>query len=423
MTGPNPYEGVTIDPATCPVDAPPASMPEPEGSDADWQPPFGFVRVGDLPLKIERWLVPGLVVGDAAQIISGAPGGAKSSIVRALCCHLASGRGAMARPDGKPAVCVWGVTEDSPRTLTSTAVAEGLTAEETRRIIVTDSLEKRIVDPKLRQDVIKWLRKESVELLIIDTLSKAATTCGFKINDAEGARGILDPCAEIARVVPGLSVVVLSHTVKSPDVQGQNRIAGSIQVAGAVRMAAIVDPCEGGVVLKQEKTNNLKNMHTWTFKQVALSADEARANLQAGGWTFKEEEFGELLLTFKRQEVTWAPHDRDGLIDASTCIITIGAGGLPVPINREQKILKQSAELEAIKKSILHRLEVADRPVPWADIVAGAALGTGDRILRKARLELSESGQVVVKRQPGSNTTIIELATSIEPLPADLNLT
>ena len=422
MTGPNPFEGVVIDPSVCPVDTQPTSMLEPEVSDADWQPPFGFVRVGDLSLKIERWLVPGLVVGDAAQIISGAPGGAKSSIVRALCCHLASGRGAMARPDGKPAVCVWGVTEDSPRVLTSTAVSEGLTAEETRRIIVTDSLEKRIVDPKLRQDVIRWLRRESVELLIIDPLSKASTTCGFKVNDAEGARGVLDPCAEIAATVPGLSVIVLSHTVKSPDVQGQNRIAGSVQVGAAVRMASIVDPCEGGVVLKQEKTNNQKDMHTWTFKQVALSAEEARTNLQSGGWTFEEEEFEELLLTFKRQEVTWTPRDKDNHIDATTGIITIGAGGLPAPITREQKVLKQNAELEAIKKSILHRLEVAARPIPWSDIVAGAALGTGDRILRKARLDLSESGQVVVKKQPGSNTTIIELAKPIEPLPADLNL-
>jgi hypothetical protein len=430
MAGPNPFEGVVIDPATCPVDAPPASMPKEASGGVEEL--FSVQWLDNLEPKPETWLVPGLIPEGVITAIAGDPGSGKTSIVRSMCAQLASGRGPLARSDGQPVKSLWLCSEDAPASsMTPAAIAEGLTKTEGARIGFANGLDAHILDAKAAPAICKQLIRHDVRLVVVDTLALLASRAGLDLNSGKDSRAVFSSLDRLCHGVPGLSVVVICHNNRSKDNEGVAKVAGSHQILSSVRLCLMVERSERfATVLTEVKSNLSSPVEQRRFTRITLSRSDVETSIADGGWDIKAEIDDQFSRSFCKQVVKGVTFHigNDGLcggnhIDTTTGLITVGTGGLPAPVTREQKLLKQNAELEAIKKSILHRLEVAARPIPWSDIVDGAALGTGDRILRKARLELSESGQVVVKKQPGSNTTIIELAKPIEPLPADLNLT
>jgi hypothetical protein len=371
-----------------------------------------FTGVGELTPVPEKWLVPGLLVGNACQIIAGAPGSGKTSIVRAICCHLARGSGAMADPEGRPVKSCWAVMEDSRSTLTSAAIAEGLSTSEANRILISEPLEAKILDPKERLKIIEAMRHEGIGLLVVDTLAKTAGFKGISLNDGDGARSVLDPCAEIATSVP-MTVLVLSHTVKSNEPQGQNRIAGSTQIAGAVRLAAVVDSAGPGVSLQQVKTNMQRPMDTWTFKQVGITADEARTSIEAGGWNIKEEEFNDLLLTFKRQDATrllWDPSKAESIGGGQSQGDLLGT----MPYRIAARFDKAAADLVSI-------LRGNGNEMPWKRLTAEVQrLGSSRENAKTARDGLEGCGRIETYRESSGGPVVVRLVPDPDEQVEDL---
>jgi hypothetical protein len=154
-------------------------------------------------------------------------------------------------------------------------------------------------------------------------------------------------------------------------------------------------------------------MDTWTFKQVGITADEARTSIEAGGWNIKEEEFNDLLLTFKRQDATrllWDPSKAESIGGGQSQGDLLGT----MPYRIAARFDKAAADLVSI-------LRGNGNEMPWKRLTAEVQrLGSSRENAKTARDGLEGCGRIETYRESSGGPVVVRLVPDPDEQVEDL---
>ncbi|MCY2945181.1 MAG: AAA family ATPase, partial [Planctomycetota bacterium] len=363
--------------------------------------PFKLVTCDAITSSVPEWLSPNVLPRGVCTLLTGKAGSGKTSLVRAMVGHLASGQGVLACPSG-PIEILWLCYEDSPAALLLPAlIAEGLTTEERARVHLLDGDDPMAPTVKGFQRLSDTLgANPKIQLLIVDTLALWVTGAGADLNDQKEVRATLGPLQALCER-RGITAVVIHHEVKNAEVQGSLRAAGSAQIGAAVRLHWGVVPDAGGAKLVHLKSNiGLDSPKCVRFRKASLSKEEAlEACRQVGADTSAlESKDGGFFAAYCRQEIAFdlAPMAGDDWLDAT--------------FRAEPSIAlnKRKARLLAAEKTILHKMQVMGSPGiwhRWSDVRAGLIHNETSSVLENAMQGLV-SAKALEKLGPGAGKGI-----------------
>ena len=275
-------------------------------------------------VKPERidWLSRGFLPLGKATLLVASAGCGKSSVARCAMGHLVRGEGLLSYHGGPVEIIILTTEDSEGEHFVPAMLAEGCTKDEMDRIYVCHGVrvgedgEGPVTNREFGKldGILK--ANPNIKLIFVDPLAGLVSASGCEINSSEGARDVTGRLHEMAKK-HNIAVLILGHEVKSKEVTGAAKAAGSHQHSASVRLHWRLVPHGNGVSLQWTKGNvsgwdKKKALH---FRMEEIGEEAARMLLEENGYDVAEfvgpETGAEPWGQFIRQEVT--------IVDAGGC--------------------------------------------------------------------------------------------------------
>jgi putative DNA primase/helicase len=262
--------------------------------------PVVTTSLADVQARNVDWIWPGVIPKGALTMWAGKQGLGKSFMVSDIAARFSTGRPMPDGTENHPGKVLMLSREDpldcvtKPRLISARADMTRITWSEFR-----DRKSGKLLTLVENMDVLSdMIRDGGFSMIFIDTFSAFAGNTDQ--NSAGEVRDFLDPLAQLAQKT-GSAVIVITHMrkaaagTKKSDIDPMDAIAGSVQMTGAVRVAAILDTATVNgeevrwfFVSKTNMGEKLKDGWTWKLVKEEDAGPDAVPHIS---WTGTEDDF------------------------------------------------------------------------------------------------------------------------------------
>lgn len=373
-----------------------------------------IVSAGQFSPKPMRWLSPRVLPLGVLTMLVADAGTGKSSIVRSVIANLLKGKGILASNDGPVEVLVCLAEDSMENHYIPALLSEGCTREEIDRLKwVTGVLRPDQTEEEFSANSIPLIEKAiqenpGIKLVLVDPLAGMVANAGLKMDAQEGARVSSGRLHTLAKHLD-IAVLQLAHEVKSKEVQGANRAAGSHQHVASARLVWQLKKCPNGLYLKPVKANfPLRKTEVVQFTMHFVGEEMAKGLLEQNGYgdliqSFEDSGDPDCWDAFHFQEINIVP-TKQFVSDISDD--PIAAQEQLDNLREEREVRREREAVKAAEEAIIAMLDRKAGPVKEGDLVdtiRGRKPEIQLKHISQAIAVLVDDGDQVIKLEQGGN--------------------